>query len=101
MTGNSGFCVALGMMALHQQGVHGQFLIKKRRYWPKHILGDYIDQYMMAMGVLLTMGSQALEKINLFFLPPYLLSTIERYIELQASCLRKIYMLSFSISYLE
>ena len=48
VTGNSSFCVALGVTALHQQGVHGQFLIKKRRYWPKHVPRDYIDQYMMA-----------------------------------------------------
>ncbi len=43
VTGDSGFCVALGVTALHQQGIHGQFLIKKWRYWPKHVLGDYID----------------------------------------------------------
>jgi hypothetical protein len=48
VTGNSGFCVALGVRALHQQGVYGQFLIKKRRYWPKHVPGDFINQYMMA-----------------------------------------------------
>jgi hypothetical protein len=46
--GNSSFCVALGVAALHQQGVHGQFLIKKRRSWPKHVPGDFINQYMMA-----------------------------------------------------
>ena len=48
VTGDSGFCVALGVTALHQHRVHGQFLIKKRRYWPKHVPGDYIDAYMMA-----------------------------------------------------
>ena len=47
VTGDSGFCVAVGVMALHQVGVHGQFLIKKRRYWPKHVPGDYIDSHMM------------------------------------------------------
>jgi hypothetical protein len=26
--------------ALHNRGVYGQFLIKKRRYWPKHVPGD-------------------------------------------------------------
>ncbi len=30
ITGDSGFCVALGVMALHQHGVQSQFLIKKR-----------------------------------------------------------------------
>ncbi len=48
VTGISGFCVALGVTTLHQQGVHGQFLIKKRHYWPKHVPEDFIDQYMMA-----------------------------------------------------
>ncbi len=48
VTGDSGFCVAQGVLALHQHGVHGQFLIKKRRYCPKHVPGDYIDAYMMA-----------------------------------------------------
>jgi hypothetical protein len=47
ITRDSGFCVALGVMALHQHGVHGQFLIKKCRYWPKHVLGNYIDAYIM------------------------------------------------------
>ncbi len=31
----------------HQDGVHGQFLIQKHCYWLKHVLGDYIDAYMM------------------------------------------------------
>ena len=48
VTGDSRFCVALGVTDLHQQGVHGQFLIKKQCYWPKHVPGDYINQHMMA-----------------------------------------------------
>ncbi len=47
LTGDSGFCVAQGVTALHQHRVHGQFLIKKWRYWPKHVPGDYNDAYMM------------------------------------------------------
>jgi len=46
VTGDSGFCVAEGVMALHAKGVYGQFLIKKRRYWPKHVPGDFIDAHM-------------------------------------------------------
>ena len=46
VTGDSGFCVAVGVTALQKHGVHGQFLIKKRKYWPKHVPGDYIDNYM-------------------------------------------------------
>jgi len=47
VTGNSGFCVVMGVMALQKFGVHGQFLIKNRKFWPKHVLGDYIDGYMV------------------------------------------------------
>ena len=46
VTGDSGFCVAEGVMALDAKGVYGQFLIKKRRYWPKHVPGDLIDGHM-------------------------------------------------------
>ena len=45
-TGNSGVCVVMGVMALQKFGMHGQFLIKKRKYWPKHVPGDYINGYM-------------------------------------------------------
>ena len=45
--GNSSFCVAMGMMALHVKGVNGQVLIKKRRYWPKVVRGDLIDNHMV------------------------------------------------------
>ena len=45
VTGDSGFCVAESAMALHEKGVYGQFLIKKRRYWPKHVPGDFIDAH--------------------------------------------------------
>ena len=46
VTGDSGFCVTAGVMALHAHGVFGQFLIKKRRYWPQQVPGDQIDEYM-------------------------------------------------------
>jgi hypothetical protein len=45
-TGDSGFCVAMGVMALQKFGVHGQFLIKKRKYWLERVPGNYIDGYM-------------------------------------------------------
>jgi hypothetical protein len=47
VTGDSGFCVVEGVTALHEKGVYGQFLIKKRRYWPKHVPGDFIDVHMV------------------------------------------------------
>ncbi len=46
VTSNSGFCVTFGVMALHDHGVFGQFLIKKSRYLPQMVLGDQIMAYM-------------------------------------------------------
>ncbi len=46
VTGNSGFCVVDGVIALHKKGVHGQFLIKKQKYWPKYVPSNHIDEYM-------------------------------------------------------
>ena len=38
VTMDSGFCVAAGILALHQMGVYGQALIKKwGKHWPKHV----------------------------------------------------------------
>ncbi len=50
VTGDSGFCVAEGVTTLHEKGVYGQFLIKKRRHWPKHVPGDFIDAHMAGKG---------------------------------------------------
>ena len=46
VTGDSGFCITQGVLDLHSIGGFGQFLIKKQRYWPKVVPGDYIDQHM-------------------------------------------------------
>ena len=43
---DSGFCVFEGIVAQHDVGVYGDALIKKRRYWPKHVPGDEIDAAM-------------------------------------------------------
>ncbi len=46
VTTNSGFCVAAGILALHDVGVFGQALIKKwGRLWLKHVSGNQIDEY--------------------------------------------------------
>jgi hypothetical protein len=37
---DSGFCVLQGLAALRQRGVFAGALIKKRRYWPKHVPGQ-------------------------------------------------------------
>ena len=38
----SGFCVLQGLIELKKRGSFAHALIKKRRYWPKHIPGDDI-----------------------------------------------------------
>ena len=42
---DSGFCVTAGILHMHDHGVYGQSLIKKRKYWPKGVPGDQIDKY--------------------------------------------------------
>ena len=42
---DSSFCVLVGIIAMHNFGVYGQSLIKKRRYWPKNFPGEAIDSY--------------------------------------------------------
>ena len=42
---DSGFCVTAGILHMHAHGVFGQSLIKKRKYWPKHVPGDLIDRH--------------------------------------------------------
>ena len=39
---DSGFCVARALTELAKKGVFATALIKKRRYWPKHVDGDMI-----------------------------------------------------------
>ena len=46
VTGDSGFYVMWGVMALHTHGLFGQFLIKKRQYWPQQVPSDQINEYM-------------------------------------------------------
>ena len=40
-----GFCVSKGITALLEVGVYAAALIKKRKYWPKGVPGDSIDEY--------------------------------------------------------
>lgn len=42
---DSGFCVTAGILHLHDLGVYGQAMIKKRKYWPQGVPGDQIDRY--------------------------------------------------------
>jgi hypothetical protein len=42
---DSGFCVLQGIIELKKVGVFAAALIKKRRYWPKHVDGDGINTH--------------------------------------------------------
>ena len=43
---DSGFCVLCGLVELMKRGVYAALVIKKRRYWPRFVDGDMIDQGM-------------------------------------------------------
>ena len=43
---DSGFCVLQGLIELRKVGVFSSAVIKKRRYWPKHVPGDIMDERM-------------------------------------------------------
>lgn len=58
VTMDSGFCVSVVILALHDVGVFGQYLIKKNwQFWPKHVKGGQIDIHMKdeAMGHVITL----------------------------------------------
>ena len=42
---DSGFCCSVGIIAMHYNGVYGQSIIKKQRYWTKNVPGGAIDSY--------------------------------------------------------
>ena len=48
---DSGFCVLQGLVELRKRGVFAAALIKKRRYWPKHIQGDAIKNHFATKEV--------------------------------------------------
>ena len=48
---DSGFCVLEALIALKKVGVYASALIKKRRFWPKHVPGDHIDQHFEEKNV--------------------------------------------------
>ena len=48
---DSGFCVLKGLIELRKMGVYVGALIKKQRYWPKHVPGDFIEGYFKEKDV--------------------------------------------------
>ena len=43
---DSGFCVTVGILQLHEHVVYGQSIIKMRKFWPKGCPRAHIDSYM-------------------------------------------------------
>ena len=43
---DSGLCVPVGILHLHEHGVYGQSLVKKQTYWPKGCPRAQIESYM-------------------------------------------------------
>ena len=43
---DSGFCVTVVIIHLHEHGLYGQLIIKKRKYWTKGCPGAHIYSYM-------------------------------------------------------
>ena len=41
---DSSFCVSKGITSLLEVGVYAAALIKKRKYWPRGVPGDAIDE---------------------------------------------------------
>ena len=44
---DSGFCVLKGIIELRKRGIYAAAVIKKRRYWPKHIDGEGVQLHFM------------------------------------------------------
>ena len=56
---NSGFCVLRGIVELKKWGVYASALIKKCKYWPKHIKGEKIKELLMVrMSEIATHGRE-------------------------------------------
>ncbi|KAG7340825.1 transposase IS4 [Nitzschia inconspicua] len=48
---NSAYCVLQGLIQLRKIGIFASALIQKRRFWPKHVPGDMMDQHMSTKQV--------------------------------------------------
>ncbi|KAG7359040.1 transposase IS4 [Nitzschia inconspicua] len=49
--GKTCFCVLQGLIELRKIGIFASAVIKKRRYWPKHVPGGILDQHMSTKQV--------------------------------------------------
>ena len=81
---DSGFCVLEALLILKKKGVFASALVKKRRYWPKHIKGDGIKTELENIEVGTTKrlpGELAGVKFDLFCLkePDYIMILMSTY----------------------
>ena len=81
---DSGFCVLSGIIVLKKMGVYASALIKKRRYWPKYIKGQEINDYfrMEELGATMRLqGMLAGVKFDVFAMnePEYVMMLMSAY----------------------
>ena len=85
---DSGLCVANFIFALAAKGVYAVALIKKRRYWPKSVAGDLIEQnfaYKEVGGVdMLEASTEDGKPFRVFFLkyPEYVMKVMASWMTL-------------------
>ena len=70
---DSGFCVLQAIVELKKRGVFAHALIKKRRYWLKHVPGEQIIQHFADTAI----GSADAIKGELDGVPFYIYSMKE------------------------
>ena len=87
---DSGFCVLDAVIALKKRGVFASALVKKRRYWPRHVDGEAIKESLKDTPVGVTRrlpGELHGEKFDLFCLrePDYVMTLMSTYGSLNAN----------------
>ena len=48
---DSGLCVLKGLLEIRKRWVYGSELIKKRRYWPRYVHVDGINEYFRSKRI--------------------------------------------------
>ena len=81
---DSGFCVLEALIELRKKGVFAHAVIKKRRYWPKFVPGDDINEHMKDKNVGdvdCLQGTLQNERYNLFVMkePEYNMKLMATY----------------------
>lgn len=48
---DSGFCTLRGLIELRARGVYASVVIKRKRYWPRHVPGDELEQRASSLNI--------------------------------------------------